>query len=185
MQRIPVTSDIELRAFVTGDAAVLFAAIERNRQWLRRWLPWLHDDYSIEDTRAFLADCVMGNASGISLTTGIWSGGIFCGAIGLHKIDLLHRNTSIGYWLDQGFSGKGIMTGACRAMVSEGFTNYRLHRIEIRCAAGNTASCAIPRRLGFHEEGLLREAEWLYDHWVDLKLFAVINDTWCKEGYGY
>jgi len=178
MQRIPVTSEIELRAFTLADSAILFATIERNREWLRRWLPWVREGYSIEDTRAFLADCENANASGISLTTGIWFSGKFCGAIGLHKIDLMHRSTSIGYWIDADFSGKGIMTSACRAMVSEGFMTYGIHRIEIRCATGNTASCAIPRRLGFQEEGLLREAEWLYDHWVDLKLFATLKNMW-------
>jgi ribosomal-protein-serine acetyltransferase len=55
---------------------------------------------------------------------------------------------------------------------------YGLHRIEIRCATGNTRSAAIPLRLGFTEEGTLHEAEWLYDHWVDLRVFALVDVNW-------
>ncbi|MDE3196294.1 MAG: GNAT family N-acetyltransferase [Acidobacteriota bacterium] len=109
---------------------------------------------------------------------GIWTRGRFCGAIGLHRFDLIHRSTSIGYWIDEEYSRRGIMTSACRLMVSEGFQKYGLNRIEIRCATGNDRSCAIPRRLGFREEGRLREAEWLYDHWVDLRVFAILRREW-------
>lgn len=178
MRVIPVTSDIELRTLSHLDAPMIFETIERNRAWLRRWLPWVKDDYSIDDAFCFLEEADAGNHDKTSLTMGIWASGVFCGAIGLHKIIPLHRNTSIGYWIDEAFSGRGIATSACRAIVSEGFLSYDLNRIEIRCAAENHRSCAIPQRLGFEEEGLLREAEWLYDHWVDLRLFAMLKRTW-------
>ena len=66
------------------------------------------------------------------------------------RFDPRHRNSSIGYWIDGASEGRGIMTRACRAMVSEGFHHYGLHRIEIRCATGNNRSASIPRRLGFY-----------------------------------
>ena len=185
MQPIPVTSDLELRPFTLSDAPMLLAAIQRNRDWLRPWLPWLKDGYDLQDARAFLSDCEDGHATGNALTTGIWASGTFCGAIGLHRMNHLNRSTSIGYWIDKEFSARGIMTAACGAMVAEGFQNLNLNRIEIRCATGNERSCAIPRRLGFQEEGLLHEAEWLYDHWVDLKLFALIKRNWSAKGYRY
>ena len=55
-----------------------------------------------------------------------------------------------------------------------------LHRLEIRCAVENHRSSAVPRRLGFLEEGILREAEWLYDHWVDLRVFSMLAQDWIK-----
>jgi ribosomal-protein-serine acetyltransferase len=76
------------------------------------------------------------------------------------------------------------MTRACRAIVTEGFRRYRLHRIEIRCATGNAKSSAIARRLGFVEEGVLQEAEWLYDRWVDLRVFGMIERQWCANAAG-
>ena len=84
----------------------------------------------------------------------------------------------MGYWLASEFRGRGVMTKACQAVVEAAFTHYQLHRIEIRCATGNKRSCAIPRRLGFDYEGTLREAEWLYDHFVDLEVYSMLEQNW-------
>ena len=175
---IPVDSDIELRGACISDCSQLYAAIDRNRARLRQWLPWLRHDFNETDLRNFLQQKEADNAARVSLTTNILYKGELCGAIGLHDIDQRHRNTSIGYWIDRRFSGSGIVTRACRAIVTEGFRNYHLHRIEIRCATGNERSSAIPQRLGFRQEGVLREAEWLYDHWVDLLVFGMVEQDW-------
>src|SRR5580700_10335571 len=178
---IPVDDGIELRRVSTADCPVLYAAIDRNRARLRAWLPWVGLGFDLEDLTEFIRQRELDNAARISLTTNIWFQGELCGAIGLHAIDARDRSTSIGYWLDRAYEGRGIMTRACRAIVSEGFRQYGLHRIEIRCATGNGRSSAIPRRLGFVEEGILREAEWLYDHWVDLRVFSMLEQQWQPE----
>jgi ribosomal-protein-serine acetyltransferase len=175
---IPVADGIELRRVSSANCPELYAAIDRNRARLRTWLPWVTDTFQLSDLIEFVRQREIDNAARVSLTTNIWCHGELCGAIGLHAIDQRDRNTSIGYWLDQAYQGRGIMTRACRAIVTEGFRQYGLHRIEIRCATGNGKSSAIPRRLGFVEEGILREAEWLYDHWVDLRVFSMLEQDW-------
>jgi ribosomal-protein-serine acetyltransferase len=178
---IPIDDGIELRRVSSADCPELYAAIDRNRARLRTWLPWVTDTFSMSDLTEFVLQREFDNASRLSLTTNIRCQGKICGAIALHEIDERDRNTSIGYWLDEAYEGRGIMTRACRAIVTEGFRRYGLHRIEIRCAVGNVRSMAIPRRLGFIEEGLLREAEWLYDHWVDLRVFSMLEQDWLEQ----
>jgi len=175
---IPVDDGIELRPVSTADCAELYAAIDRNRARLRTWLPWAGLTYGQNDLLAFLEQREIDNAARVSLTNHIRCRGKLCGAIGLHVIDQRHRSSSIGYWLDEAYEGRGIMTRACRALVTAGFRDYGLHRIEIRCATGNGRSMAIARRLGFVEEGILREAEWLFDHWVDLRVFSMLEHHW-------
>jgi len=58
------------------------------------------------------------------------------------------------------------------------FEELGLHRVEIRCGTGNTRSCAIPERLGFTREGLLREAEWVNDRWLDLLVWGMLEVEW-------
>jgi ribosomal-protein-serine acetyltransferase len=159
------------------DAEELYAAIDRNRERLREWLPWVRDGFDIGDTRRFLEGSIADNHSGIALTMLIRSRGILCGAIGLHRFNP-HRASSIGYWIDAAHEGQGIVTRACRAIVDAGFRDYGLHRIEIQCAVDNCKSSAIARRLGFAEEGLLREAEWLYNHFVSLRVFSMLEQEW-------
>jgi ribosomal-protein-serine acetyltransferase len=177
---ISLGDGVELCGVSASDAAELFAAIDRNRARLRQWLPWVSPEYGLPEAVRFVEECVRGNDDRTALTRLIRSGGEIRGAIGLHRIDPLNRASSIGYWLDAASEGRGIVTRACRAIVTEGFRDFGLHRIEIRCATGNQKSCAIPRRLGFVEEGVLREAEWLYDHWVDLRVFSMLDTDWHK-----
>ncbi len=175
---IHLSEETELRVVHPDDAEELFAVIERNRERLREWLPWVVPEYSLESARNFLANSAAETAERRGLTMTIRHRGAICGAISLHRINERPRNTSIGYWLDEAHQGKGIMTAACRAMVTKGFRNFGLHRIEIRCATWNHRSSAIPRRLEFLEEGILREAEWLHDRWVDLRVFSMLAQDW-------
>jgi ribosomal-protein-serine acetyltransferase len=160
------------------DVPALYAAIHRNRGRLREWLAWVTPEYGIEHTRRFVEDRQPEHQRGTALTCVIRHHDEIAGAIGLHTIDAQNRATSIGYWIDHAFSGRGIVTLACRALVTSAFRDYGLHRVEIRCAIGNHRSCAIPRRLGFTEEGVLREAAFLEDGWVDLRVFSILEREW-------
>ena len=177
---IRLDNSTELRPARFEDADELFAVIDRNRGHLRYWLPWVVPVYSLDDARQFLNRSMDEFADRAGLTMIIRHNGALCGAIGMHRIDLLNKNTSIGYWIDEGHVGKGIMTAACRAIITEGFGNFGLHRIEIRCGTWNHRSSAIPRRLEFVEEGILREAEWVHDRWVDLRVFSMPAQDWAK-----
>jgi len=166
---------ITLHPAVSGDAVELYALVDLNRARLQPWLPWATPAYSIEDTRRFLEQCEQEHDARQALALLIRDAGVMCGTIGMHRIDPRTRSASLGYWLDHAHEGRGIVTRACRALITEAFTNYGLHRIEIRCSTRNERSAAIPRRLGFIEEGILREAEWVDGHWHDLRVFSLLR----------
>ena len=162
-----IDESLFLKKLVLSDAQALFDQVEKNRSYLREWLPWLDYNKTPSDSEHYIVN-----------TTNQW--GIFynqnlVGAIGLHKIDQANKNTSIGYWLDQDVNGKGIMTRATESLIDYCFHDLNLHRIEIRCAEFNMKSRAIPQRLGFTQEGLLRDVEWLYDHFVSHIVYSKIK----------
>jgi ribosomal-protein-serine acetyltransferase len=70
------------------------------------------------------------------------------------------------------------MTRCCAALISYGFVDLGVHRVTIQCGVGNEKSCAIPQRLGFTREGLMREAEWVNDRWVDLVVWGMLAQDW-------
>ena len=63
-------------------------------------------------------------------------------------------------------------------MITYAFDVYGLNKVEIHCATENRRSCAIPERLGFKQEGVLRQGEWLYDHFVDLAVYGLLASEW-------
>lgn len=181
MFKYVVNSDIELRLLQIKDAEELFQLMDDCRDYLRKWLPWIDVSKSSEDTKVFIESTMKQFASNNGFQTGIWYKGEIAGVIGYHGIDWSHKSTSIGYWLGEKYVGKGIMTKACRALVDYALTDLNLNRVEIRCAEKNCKSRAIPKRLGFTEEGMIREAEWLYDHYVNHVVYGMLAEEWKEK----
>ena len=175
---------MDIRLFEEHHADVLYQLIDRNRPSLREWLPWLDWSHTPADTAAHIRQSQERYKESNGFSAGIWIADNLAGAIGVHAVDSLHRSSSIGYWLSGDFRGGGVMTQACYAVVGAAFDQYRLHRIEIRCTTGNKKSWAIAERLGFSYEGTLREAEWLYDHFVDLKVYSMLEQDWQAASAG-
>ena len=175
---IPIDLNLELRVLGETDAEELFVLVDKNRRYLRQWLPWLDMNMRVEDTMQFINNCRIQYENRVCFNTSIRYQGKIVGIIGYHPIDWANRSVMIGYWLAEDFQGKGIMTSACQALVDYAFNGLKLNRVDIRCATGNTKSCAIPQRLGFTFEGMLRQGEWLYDHFVDLYVFSMLGSEW-------
>ena len=178
MFRRKVAPGLELRHFEMRDAEAVFAVVERNRAHLREWLPWVDQTLSEEDIRQFISRAQAQTEAGRGPQAIIWADGELAGSIGFHAIDWTNRSAAIGYWLDAAHQGHGIMTLCCASLLDYAFQELRLHRIEIRCGAGNLRSCAIPERLGFTREGVAREAEWVNDRWVDLVVWSMLQRDW-------
>jgi ribosomal-protein-serine acetyltransferase len=178
MFRSKVADGLDLKQFEWKDADAILAVVERNREYLRQWLPWVDQTHSADDIRQFISRANAQFEAGFGPNTGIWLDGVLVGSIGCHPIDLANRSCSLGYWIEAGYQGKGTITRCCLKLLDYLFDEVALHRVEIRCGIGNTRSCAIPRRLGFTREGLLREAQWVNDHWVDLEVWAMLEPDW-------
>jgi ribosomal-protein-serine acetyltransferase len=177
MRRI-VGDDLELKQFQPEDAETLFATVARDRPHLRQFLPWVDATLSVDDIRNFISRVTAQWDDGLGPNFGIWRNGAMIGAIGCHPFDPPNRFCSLGYWIAAGHQGAGTITRCCRHLLDYLFDEARLHRVEIRCATGNTRSSAIPRRLGFRHEGVLQEAEWVNDRWLDLEVWSILEHDW-------
>jgi Acetyltransferases, including N-acetylases of ribosomal proteins len=103
------------------------------------------------------------------------------GRIGLHHLNKQNKTGAIGYWLSKDAQGKGIMLKSCKALINYGFQNLDLHRIEIKAAINNLKSQAIPVKLNFLKEGILRQAEFVNNQFLDLFLYSMISDEWQQK----
>lgn len=176
-----IDREIALELLEPRHAGELYALTDANRMHLRRWLPWLDRTQSVDETMSFIRISQQQQAENNGFQTVIRYQGAAVGVIGHHRIDWSNRFASIGYWIAESVQGQGIVTKACRAHVGHLIGELSLHRIEIRCAVGNIRSRAIPQRLGFREEGVIRDAEWLYDHFVDHVVYGLLESEWDRD----
>jgi ribosomal-protein-serine acetyltransferase len=172
MISLPVDAGLRLAAVQPDDAEELFALVEANRAHLRRWLPWLDQNRVPAATRRFIDFARQEAEAGTGLHCAIFEQTLIVGLCGYNRIDGVNRSAQIGYWLAAEAQGRGIASRCVAALVSYGFAKRDLHRQVIACAEGNTASAAVAERCGFRFEGVARDAEWLYDHFVSHRIYA-------------
>lgn len=173
-----VGDDLEILAWAPAHAEEKYALVHANRAYLRRWLPWVDNEKSVEDGLAFIRRATEQAERNDGFHAGIWRDDRLVGAIGLHYVDWINRKTELGYWVAEAEQGRGTVTRCCRALIDRAFDDWKLNRVTILCATENQRSRAIPERLGFAHEGTYRQAEWLYDHFVDLAGYGLLANEW-------
>jgi ribosomal-protein-serine acetyltransferase len=184
MFRATIREGVYLELLEEHHAAQVFALVDCERAYLRRWLPWVDATQTVEDSVSFIKSSLEQFAAGKGFAAGIFEAGRLCGTIGTHKLDLLNRNGEIGYWIAQAAQGRGIVTDACRTVVTHLFEDRELNRVTIHCAVGNEKSAAIPVRLGFTEESLARGAHLLHGEFLDIRIFAMLRKDWTPAKAG-
>jgi ribosomal-protein-serine acetyltransferase len=175
---------LRLRTLCEDDAEILFRVVDENRAHLREWLPWLDANTTSQDSLAFIQATLRQEADNQGFTCAIEFRGRIVGVAGYHPIRWNNKSVEIGYWLAREAVGHGIMTKCCRVLISHAFAVYGLNRVQIPAAVGNRRSRAIPERLGFTWEGVIRDAEWLYDHFVDHAMYSILSRDWGGEQQG-
>jgi ribosomal-protein-serine acetyltransferase len=176
---IPVDDEIELRIATESNAATLFQLVEKNREHLRAWLPWLDETTSIQDEIEFIHGQLIRHQKTDGSLFLIWyQGRTIVGTLSVNQVDHGNQTGWIGYWLDRGHTGKGIMTRSVGAIVDVLLVSCGFNRVVIEIGVGNSASMAIPLRLGFREEGKSVERQWMYDRWVDSLQYAITAREW-------
>ncbi len=177
----PIGDGIVLTPLALSDADELYAVTDANRDHLRPWMPWIGAVLSPGDTREFIRSTVDQRQRNDGYQCAIRIDGAIAGIVGHHRIDWPNRLTSIGYWLAVDHQGKGVMTRACGALIDFAFTELSLNRVEISAATTNRRSRAVIERLGFVEEGLRRQAEWVRGQFLDLKCYGILKEEWAAR----
>lgn len=147
-----------LRMPTVEDAPAVNRAVRESFPLLQQWVDWATHLPTLEETVSLLerAHSDYLNGTAFSFTASLREDGHFVGLPAFLNIDWSVPMLEIGYWLHAGYGGRGLMTEAVGTLVELGFNNLAMRRIEIRTDPRNIASAAIPERLGFILEGVLR-----------------------------
>jgi ribosomal-protein-serine acetyltransferase len=170
------TSRLILAPIDTSDARDLWSAVDASRTHLEPWLPWvpfnIDAEASFRYAEASAADWDNARACRFGIRDRI--GRRLLGVVGLEAFAHLHQSVELGYWLRSDACRKGFMTEAARATVDWATHKLHAHRIRVAAATDNHASLGVIRRLGFHFEGIARQAERCNERWLDHAVFSLL-----------
>lgn len=181
MEYLEVTDDILLYQLKISDAPVIFDAIDKNRDYLRKWLPFVDQTRKVSDTEEFVNSVTSVPHPTRNDVYTIWYKGRFAGLIGYKDTDWVNCKTELGYWMVENCQGKGIMTKTVEKIIDVLFSNFDINRVQIKVAVGNVRSSAIAKRLGFRFEGIERDGEKHQDKYFDLEVFSYLKKEWANS----
>jgi RimJ/RimL family protein N-acetyltransferase len=146
-----------LRCWAPEDAPVVRAAIDRSAERLRPWIPFMaQEPRDLDQTADWLRGIRAQFDRGENFRYGVFTAD---GAQLVGENMLLDRvgpgALEIGYLTHNGFERTGYAREATVAVIRLAFQVHKAQRVEIHCAPKNTASAAIPARLGFTCEAIL------------------------------
>lgn len=104
------------------------------------------------------------------------------GHVGLYKID--HRVRSCEYAIligVQALWGEGLGTKCTRYAINYAFSELNLNRISLSLLKENIRALALYRKLGFNEEGLLRQAQFKNGRYLDVILMSLLKSEYNYE----
>ncbi|MBI2190647.1 MAG: GNAT family N-acetyltransferase [Planctomycetes bacterium] len=101
------------------------------------------------------------------------------GTCQLHGIHWIHRTAELQIRIgDPESRGKGYGTEATRLLVEFGFRDLGLRRITLHVVKGNAAALRVYEKVGFVQEGVLRQAAYLDGNTVDLILMGLLREEY-------
>lgn len=167
-----------VRTYCAEDAAALYEAARESIAEVSVWLPWCHENYSVQESREFIRSRQLASQGEewYSFATFEKDSGRFLGGVGLNFFNRVHQMANLGYWVRTSAVGRGVATGATRTVARFGFEQLGLHRIEIVAAVGNVASQRVAEKAGAVREGVLRKRLLINGKSVDAVLFSLIPE---------
>ncbi len=170
------TKHLLLREFTSRDAQALFL-IRGNNDTMKYMDAPIHQ--TVNDSKAMMADIALSyqEQTGINWVIEDRKKGCMIGYIGFWRILTHHIRAEIGYALNQGYWGKGLMKEAAKEVFEFGFNRLKLHSVEANVNPANMASIRMLESMGFKREGHLKENYFTNGHFVDTVIFTLHEEV--------
>ncbi|KAI9307830.1 ribosomal-protein-serine N-acetyltransferase [Cunninghamella echinulata] len=184
MLQIKIDDDVSLRLFHINDVDELHSLIVESQDSLRPWLNWV--DVNVRDksnVERFIKSGLekFASSGGYPESFAIIYKNQLAGSISYNEFIQENHCFSIGYWLATKYHGKGVMTKSVKALIDMAFNEFSMNRAEIRAAPANSKSRAVPERLGFTQEGVIRQFEYVNGYYLDHVVYGLLKSDLEKK----
>jgi len=133
---------------------------------------------SLAFEEAFLAG-LEGDEHRLLLGIALRDGDALIGTTGLEDIDFVNRHAQFGIAIGaRALWGQGHGSEVAALMVRHAFQHLNLNRVWLHVYESNSRGLRAYEKAGFRREGVLRQARWQRDRWVDTIAMAVLREEW-------
>jgi RimJ/RimL family protein N-acetyltransferase len=174
------TERLIVRSYQPSDVQLFADSIAESLEHLKPWMPWAHEEPRQPDEY----NKTLLRFRGLFDLNRDYVYGIFnsdetklVGGTGLHT-RLSENELEIGYWIHKDFINQWLVTESTAALIKVAFEIIHIHRLEIHCDPENLASAAVPRKLGFTHEGILRAKTPFLGRWSDSMIWGLLEDEY-------
>lgn len=168
---LKVNRNIVLESLNLSHSKAIFETIDKHREELCTWLPFVDFTRDERDT----VDFIQYDTHSKNQTFSVFYKGKFAGLCGLKDVDKNNWKAEIGYWISPEFQNKGIATLSGKMLLKYGFQELKLNRIQIRIGVKNVKSIRVAEKLAFRFEGIERDGELLSTGFHDINVYSLLN----------
>ncbi|RGU94604.1 N-acetyltransferase [Clostridium sp. AF15-17LB] len=163
-----------IRKWEMSDARDLAEALSNTKVQdnLRDGLPY---PYTEQDGKDFISDMLAADENE-TFAFAVTADSKVIGSIGVFRQQNIHRRTAeLGYYIAEGYWGRGLMTEAVTQVCRHVFENSDIIRIYVEPFAYNAASCRVLEKAGFKYEGTLRDNAVKNGKVIDMKMYSLLK----------
>lgn len=184
---------LSLRTLVEQDYDGWVAVRTRCRTWLQQWEPRPHGARPMVDDRAHFSSRCLARERERQLATGFGFGifvgerfDCFAGEVNLSSIQRgPFQGGDLGYWVDRGLAGRGLVPEAVVVVLRFAFEDLRLHRVQVSIIPRNTASRRVAEKLALRDEGIAVRYLEIDGRWEDHIRYAITAEEWAERRDAY
>lgn len=101
------------------------------------------------------------------------------GVVGLCDWHPVNCSAEVSFYVGhQDYRNKGVCTAALHQLHAYGFETLGLHRIWAECYETNTPGLRLLHKLGYQDEGRLRDHVWRGGRWVTSVMLGLLEEDW-------
>jgi len=116
------------------------------------------------------------------LEAGVWR---HIGGCGIHHFEPVHRNAELGIVIgEKDYWHRGFGRAAMRTLLSYSFDTLNLNRVYLHVLSFNERAIRLYRRLGFREEGRLRQDYFHLGCYHDTLVMGLLREEWAESAAG-
>lgn len=139
-------------------------------------MPAKYPPFSREETRQWIDMCIS-RSNGYEQMAIETEDGKHIGWVDIKNIDKLNKHGELGIAIgDKEYWGKGYGLSAMKEMLHYGFTKLGLNKIWLRVEVDNEKAIQSYKRMGYVEEGILRQDRLREGEFVDRLRMSILKD---------